>query len=352
MRNFFLTLISLLILNFVQHAPAQSGLVTEEFIFTNAPFASCHASTIVETKHGLLAAWFGGDEEGAPDVGIWVSHRDSNHWNKPIEVADGLQNDKKLLPCWNPVLFQPTNGPLLLFYKVGPNPSTWWGMLKTSTDGGTTWSAAKRLPDNILGPIKNKPIELPDGTLLCPSSTEGKDGWRVHFERTSDFGATWQSTRPLNDGTNFSAIQPSILTFKNGDLLSVGRTKQKRIFEMHSSDAGKTWSEMKLTELPNPNSGIDAVTLADGRQLLLYNHTLNRRSPLNVAISADGSHWNSAFVLEDQPKMEFSYPAVIQTKDGLVHITYTWKRRLIKHVVLDLQKLELKPLEAIKDSKR
>ena len=279
---------TILILNSVPDVFAESCLVSEEFIFTNAPFDSCHASTIVETKQGLMAAWFGGSGEGKPDVGIWLSQHESNRWMVPVEMANGAQ-DGKLFPCWNPVLFQSRGGPLLLFYKVGPSPSRWWGMLKTSIDGGVTWSAARRLPDGILGPIKNKPIQLSNGSLLCPSSTEGNDGWRVHFEWTSDFGETWQAGEPVNDGKNLSAIQPTILKLKNGDLMALGRTRQKRIFEIRSSDGGKNWSEMKLTELPNPDSGIDAVTLRDGRLLLVYNHTAVGRTPLNVAISSDGS---------------------------------------------------------------
>ena len=113
------------------------------------------------------------------------------------------------------MLFQPKTGPLLLFYKVGPSPDAWWGMLQTSDDDGKTWSAARRLPDGILGPIKNKPVQLASGDLLCPSSTE-HDGWRVHFERTADLGRTWSRTEPVNDGKQIAAIQPSIL-FRGGD---------------------------------------------------------------------------------------------------------------------------------------
>ena len=91
---------------------------------------------------------------------------------------------------------------------------------------------------------------------------------------------------------------------------------------------------MSLTSLPNPNSGIDAVTLGDGRHLLVYNHTAKGRSPLNLAISADGEEWKPVAVLENEPG-EFSYPAVIQTKDGLVHISYTWKRQRVRHIVVD-----------------
>ena len=88
------------------------------------------------------------------------------------------------------------------------------------------------------------------------------------------------------------------------------------------------------------------MTLRDGRQLLVYNHTAKGRSPLNVAVSKDGKQWQMALTLEDEPRKEFSYPAVIQTSDGLVHVTCTWKRERIRHAVLDPAKLELRPLPA------
>src|SRR5205823_13495597 len=100
---------------------------------------------------------------------------------------------------------------------------------------------------------------------------------------------------------------------------------------------------LTLTSLPNPNSGIDAVTLKDGRHLLVYNHTPSGRSPLNVAVSGDGKEWRAALVLEKEPG-EYSYPAVIQTSDGLVHATYTFKRERIKHVVIDPGELRLRAI--------
>jgi predicted neuraminidase len=350
-RNYWRSLVSCLGLVFLAacaHTPPASmkdskppGLVSSEFIYESAPFPSCHASTIVESKNGLVAAWFGGTAERNPDVGIWVSHFQKGKWTVPVEVANGVGFATNRLPTWNPVLFQPKQGPLMLFYKVGPSPSTWWGMLITSDDGGKTWSAPRRLPEGFLGPIKNKPVQLANGDLLCPSSSEER-GWRVHFERTPDLGATWEMIGPVNDGKAIGAIQPSILFYPQGKLQAVGRTQQERVFEIWSDDNGKTWGELKLTELPNPNSGTDAVTLADGRQLLIYNHNGNRkgRSPLNLAVSRDGQTWQAALQLENEPGSEFSYPAIIQTRDGLVHITYTWKRKLIKHVVVDPTKLQ------------
>jgi predicted neuraminidase len=325
-------------------APNRAGIVKQEFIYEKAPFPECHASTIVETEQGLLAAWFGGTEEGDRDVGIWLSRNTDGRWTPPVEVANGVESAEQRHPCWNPVLFRPASGPLMLFYKVGPTPSSWWGMLITSADHGVTWSTPRRLPDGILGPIKNKPIELAGGEILSPTSSE-HDGWRVHFERSTDGGKTWQATKTLNDERTIGAIQPSILRHGNGKLQAVGRTQQRRLFEIWSDDGGRTWGEMKLTALPNPNAGADAGTLADGRHILVYNHTQRGRSPLNVAVSKDGKQWEAAVVLEDQPG-EYSYPAVIQTKDGLVHVTYTWKRQKIRHAVLDPMKFELR---AIKD---
>ena len=338
--------------------PARGGTVSE-FVFERAPFASAHASTIVETREGLAAAWFGGTREGAADVGIWVSRRLGSlprrspepaeaGWTAPIEVATGVQPDGTRHPCWNPVLFQMPDASLALFYKVGPSPQTWWGMMRTSRDDGHTWSEAVRLPDAILGPIKNKPVRFADGVILAPSSTESPDRpsrWRVHFERSVDGGRTWttSSAGGLADGHDIDAIQPSILIHPGGRLEAVGRTRSGRVFETWSADAGKTWTPMTLAALPNPNSGIDAVTLRDGRQLIVYNHTDRGRSPLNVALSLDGKAWQAALVLESEPG-EYSYPAVIQTSDGLVHITYTWQRQRIKHVVVDPAALKSEPM--------
>jgi predicted neuraminidase len=320
---------------FLLSVPVISFAAHSEFIFETAPFASCHASTIVEPRSGgLVAAWFGGTREGDKDVGIWSARLVDGRWTAPIEVATGVQADGTRHPCWNPVLFQPKAGPLLLFYKVGPSPSKWWGLLRTSEDGGRTWSAARRLPDGILGPIKNKPVQLANGDILCGVSTE-HDGWRVHFERSSDGGQTWSATAPVNDGKAIGAIQPSILFQGGAKLEAVGRTKQGKVFEIWSDDGGLSWGPMTLTELPNPNSGTDAVTLKDGRQLLVYNHTRKGRSPMNIALSHDGKVWQNVLELENEPKAEFSYPACIQTRDGLVHITYSWKRQRIKHVVID-----------------
>ena len=319
------------------------AVLLREFIYETAPFPQCHASTIAETPAGLVAAWFGGAREKAPDVGIWVSRRGhSGTWSAPVEVANGVQPDGTRFPSWNPVLFRPRSGGLLmLFYKVGPSPDAWWGLLRTSSDEGETWSEAIALPEGILGPIKNKPVQLADGEILCPSSSERGGPWRVHFERTRDFGRTWTTVLPASPGVPpLDAIQPSVLFLGGDKLLAIGRTRQQVIFQVRSDDVGKTWGPMERTTLPNPNSGTDAVTLRDGRHLLVYNHTTHGRTPLNLALSSDGQHWRPSLVLEKEPG-EFSYPAVIQSEDEMVHLTYTWNRVKIRHVVVDPTKLRL-----------
>ena len=310
----------------------QPGYVLGEFIYEDAPFPQCHASTIEETKDGLIAAWFGGTREKDPDVGIWVSRWSDGKWSTPVEVANGVISPEKRHPTWNPVLFQPKTGPLLLFYKNGPSPSTWWGELIRSNDGGKTWSKMERLPDGIYGPIKNKPIQLADGTIVSGVSTE-HDGWRVHMELSTDNGKTWTATEALNTKDEMDAIQPGLLTFGK-TIRILCRSRQGQIATATSDDGGKSWSKMSLIDLPNPNSGIDAVTLKDGRGLLVYNHTKRGRSPLNIAVTKNGTDWKQVVTLENEPG-EYSYPAIIQTSDGKVHVTYTWKRQRVKHVVLD-----------------
>ena len=329
-----------------QKNPWRSGIITDEFIYEKAPYPECHASTIAQSKNGLVAAWFGGTKERNPDVCIWVSRKVNGKWTEGVNVANGIQNDTLRYPCWNPVLYQVPKGELILFYKIGPSPGTWKGFMKTSKDGGITWSAQQALPEGILGPIKNKPVLLKNGTLLSPSSSEAK-GWKVHMELSPDNGKTWTSV-VVADGETKGAIQPSILFHKDGSLQALCRSRDRAILETWSKDNGATWSPLAKTTLPNNNSGTDAVTLKDGRQLLVYNHVLppgdlakGPRTPLNVAISPDGKKWYAALILEDSPISQYSYPAVIQTSDGLVHFVYTWRRERIKHVVVDLKKLKL-----------
>ena len=325
---------------------------TEEFIYEleNALTPECHASTVAISGSAIIASWFGGTKEKNKDVGIWVSRKTGPSWSTPIEVVNGVQEDGTRYPCWNPVLFKPKNEPLHLFYKVGPSPREWWGMFMISKDDGATWSAPIKLPDGILGPIKNQPIQLADGTILSPSSTESNTkGWKIHLEISTDLGKTWTKTGALNDTTEFGAIQPVILNYGDGKLQLLSRTKNDVVSQNWSEDGGNTWSKMTGTSLPNPNSGIDGISLKDGRQLLVYNPTQKNwgnRVPLSVALSTDGKNWKRVLDLEplrestDKEGEEYSYPTVIQGSDGMVHLVYTWNRKTVKYVTLNPEKLK------------
>ncbi|MNK18749.1 hypothetical protein D3C87_369610 [compost metagenome] len=326
----------------------KSIVLKHEFIFSKAPFAQCHASSIEATKKGLVAAWFGGTKERNPDVEIYVSRNTKGKWTYPISVANGIQQSGERYPCWNPVLYQIPGGNLILFYKVGPSPQTWWGEMKVSADDGVTWGDAKRLPENILGPIKNKPVLLNNGDLLCPASTEitKNSGWKMHFEITRDFGKTWEISANIDSGSKYNAIQQSVLKHGGNKLQILARSKDDGIVSSWSNDNGKTWSKIEKTGLKNPNSGTDAVTLKDGRHLLIYNNSdkpegkwSGKRTPLNLAISSDGINWKDIAVLESDPG-EYSYPAIIQDKEGKVHITYTWRRENIKYALIDISKIK------------
>ena len=329
-------------------------VLLSEFVDAHPPYPQAHASTIVELPDGTLAAaWFGGSGESRPDVRIWFARRGARGWETPVAVADGAMPDGRRFPTWNPVLFQPAGGDLHLFYKVGASPRDWWGMVITSADGGRHWSVPQRLPDGILGPIKNKPVVLRDGAWLSPSSREegsaADNVWSLRIERSTDRGGTWQVGARIASPMHIEAIQPSILFHRDGRLELVARTRQGALAMSWSRDDGRSWSPIAAIDLPNPNAGTDAVTLRDGRQLIVYNHAAHApdrpgdgpRWPLNIGLSDDGIRWRNVLTLERRPLPDgYAYPAVIQTRDGLVHVTYTYNRTRIRHVVIDPRALE------------
>lgn len=357
------------------------ALLADEFLYEEASFPQCHGATIAETPNGdLVTSFFGGTRERNPDCCIWVCRKEkgSEGWTAPVEVANGILSPTERKACWNPVLFQIPDGELLLFYKIGKSVADWSGWVKRSSDNGKTWSEAEMLPEGFLGPIKNKP-EWIDGKIICPSSREGEGGWRVHFEISDDRGKTWRMIESLGakmsvptqfrnknagaadankddqeageaiKGDNLQpiyAIQPSILKHKDGRLQILCRTRNAQIATAWSSDRGETWSEVELCDIPNNNSGTDAVTLENGKHLLIYNNfaTLpgtpkGPRTPLDIAVSKDGKKWKSVIRLEDSPISQYSYPSIIQGADRSVHAVYTWRRQRIKYQKLDPKKL-------------
>lgn len=328
--------------------------------------ANNHASTLVQLKDGdVMVAWFAGTREGAPDVKIYGARLHDGGWSRPVVLAqaDGVA-------CWNPVLFHTHDGRLWLYYKYGTHPSTWKGARRYSDDEGRSWSKVEDLPDGILGPIKDKPLVLPDGTIVSGSSVEnGK--WNAWIERSTDNGKTWTKFGPITvpasedvpsaaalaaaqvkqappvngvrtkvyppSKTTVGIIQPSVVWMggKHLRFFARSRTRTAHIAVADSHDDGKTWTQAHFIDLPNPNSGIDAVRLKDGRIVLAFNDSYNERTPLNLAVSRDGEHFKIFKTLEDGPG-QYSYPAIIQASNGDILVTYTWRRESIKFVRLPL----------------
>lgn len=327
---------------------SDSPVVCNEFLYKKTSFPECHSASIVECPNGdLVATYFGGTKERNPDVCIWVSRKlkGTNDWTAPQMVADGVMNDTLRYACWNPVLYQIPNGDLMLYFKIGPNVAGWTGWYCSSKDNGKTWTARKPLQEDYLGPVKNKPI-LNKDRIIAPTSIE-KGGWRLYFENSDDMGKTWQRTEyvkaPIDPTTekDVQAIQPTIILLPDGRLEALCRTRSRQVGRTFSSDNGQTWSQLELTEIPNNNSGLDAVSLRGGGYALICNDwpiektkQKGDRNPLSILISKDGLTWQHWITLEDSPVSQYSYPSIIQSADGHLHAIYTWRRQRIKHVEL------------------
>jgi predicted neuraminidase len=330
MHHLFLTLLSALLTN---------AAATQEFIYAEAPFPSAHASTIVELRNGdLLSAWFGGSAEGKPDVAIWSSRRSAGKWSAPIELVR-----EPNIACYNPVFFHSADGKLWLYYKFGPHPSSWSAGRRFSTDDGATWSSVEHLPAGVYGPIRAKPLVLANGTIVSGTSVESYLSWAAWIERSTDNGNTWARIGPIVAPPNPSAtgtygiIQPSVVFLKTGTLRLYARSTEQiaKICVADSTDAGLHWSAVHTLDLPNPNSGLDAVALRDGRVVLIFNNTTNGRTPLNLAVSTDGEHFRIFQTLESDPG-EYSYPSMIQARNGDLYTTYTWNRKRIRFAHIPL----------------
>lgn len=315
----------------------------------------------------------GGAKAAAPAVPMGDNETYSSWMSPAANTGKPLVSEDWRKPCYNPVLFQIPGGELVLYYKIGYGVSDWRGFQITSKNGGKTWSKPMALPEGFLGPVKNKP-EYVNGRIICPSSTE-TGGWKFHFEISDDKGKTWKYVGPVEAelsvptqnrkaGTTIVedleagealkeqgaqpilCIQPSILKLSDGRLMALGRTRNAKLAVTYSSDNGDTWSKVTLSDMPNNNSGTDAVTLADGSQILVYNNfeTISGtpkglRTPLSLAVSEDdGKTWKEIVVLEDSPISQYSYPSVIQGKNGKVHVVYTWRRNRISYKEIDLSK--------------
>ena len=312
------------------------------------PFKECHASTVVELDTGIfLVVWFGGSKEGRNDVAIWGAKNQDKEWSEPRLLAKVNKQ-----PHWNPVLFKGSGKELFLYFKEGKNCSHWKTWVMSSTDNGWSWTSPKPLVAGNRGgrgPVKNKCIELSDGTWLAPASSE-IGWWKPFVDRSEDKGKTWERSNfvPMDRvlvgkdkkgrDVKFQAIQPSLWESTPGNVHMLLRTSSGKICRSDSSDNGRTWCKIYKTSLPNNNSGIDIVKLSNKKLLLAFNpvgEDWGDRWPLTLALSENnGESWGAMLDIETEPNREYSYPAIISTKDGGAAVTYTWGRENIGFVKL------------------
>ncbi|MEM7384921.1 MAG: sialidase family protein [Verrucomicrobiota bacterium] len=345
----------------------RSRVVLEEHDIPCGPLPAkheTHAATLTETRDGaMLAAWFGGTGENDANVKIWLSRKEADEeaWEEPSIVDTGnrmIDGVEKEFACWNPVLFtHPSDGTVYLYYKItglteDKGYRNWWGAVKTSDDGGKTWSNRIWLPEipaegrsdafdpyagRAAGPVKNRPLVLPDGSLLCGSSTESdSQGWRLHFELYQ--GGDWTGQKhgvkiigPMVRG--MKGIQPSFLVHDRKTMKKL-QVLTREDGTAWSEDGGLSWTEVTKGPI-DTSKGLHAVSDRNSDwHFLAFNPT--GRTPLSLARSRDGKSWETVVTeLSKDGKGKMDYPSMMQTRDGKLHVVHSWHRSHIRHLVLD-----------------
>jgi len=341
----------------------------------SGPWSGSHAPTIAQTTDGTIIAAWRRDIDRISNNEAWMSTFENGRWTLPRILATGSESGDDFT-LENVVLFQPENGPLMLFYYVGPKSyedredmvnaqANMWGVIRTSSDNGQTWSKPRDLGRDeriaggrLCGPTKNPPIQLPDGSILIPSSNEpglkkvekGTRELTWHFEKSNDMGRTWFVTDVLPPNP-YRAIQPGILNLGDAKLLALGRNEGRgHATPMSmSQDWGNSWSDISgLAALPQSHSGISTLTLKNGRHVCILNTPteikFKPRERLDLMVSKNGTDWKLGINLNSEADgMDANYPQAIQTKDGKLHVVFTyvkkqnrdtWRERVIRHMIL------------------
>ncbi len=388
---------SVLMLCFVggsaQSTVTSKAIVQQELIF---PFQDehTHGSSIVQLPNGdLLAAWFqGSGERTADDVRVMGSRqrKGSSTWAAPFLMAD-----TKGIPDCNPVLFLNKEGKLLLFW-VAVQANSWeYSILRFRTsinfmgEGAPKWNwqddillkpddnfalevakkfkemgnqnhgwaaYAMKYDDQIIEASKIKmkrsfgwmtripPITLVGGRILLPLYSDGLNMSMVAI--SDDNGTTWRPSLPI---VGRGPIQPALAVRKSGEIVAYMRDSgdaPSRVWVSTSNDQGESWSLAKKTDIPNVAS-VEIAALKDGKWVFFGNDIDDGRYKLSLYLSDDeGNTWNKKEVIEyaADKNGSFSYPCLIQTTDGLIHISYSYAfgagKKSIKHVVIDPNKVK------------
>ncbi len=326
-----------------------SVLFSKGFVSADSPTRSVHAPTLVELSDGtILSVWYGGEREGAHDVALYSSHLDklSQSWSKPVvslsrqQVADDLGVHIRKLG--NAVLLAGENQHVWMFFvtvSIGGWSTSSISMVK-SVDGGNNWGKVKRLVTspflNLSTLTKGRPFFYQDGTIGLPVYHElaGKFAELLRLDTDGEVKEKIRMTKGRHK------IQPDIAIIGEEHMLAVLRdsSPERKLLQMTSSNSGRTWSVPVETGFSNPDAAVSIAGNSEG-VVLAFNDSAEHRNPLAVAFSSDqGRSWKKIVDIEaselrdDNNKDEFSYPYIIQSRDGIYHLVYTWKREKVAYV--------------------
>ncbi len=334
-------------------APDAKPFYAEDFVNDAGPGAICHVSSVCPAGDGKVACtWYQGSWESAPDTAIYFSVFDEaeSRWSPPVVLVDrntcSGELKRYVRKVGNSLIYRDGKGRLWLFYS-SVIFGGWSGSslnYKFSDDNGKTWSRSEKL---ILSPffnltenVKNKGINLDDHSFIIPVYHEFANKYSEMLRvETDGMSVKYEIRKMTHSG---KAVQPSLLHESGDSLVAFFRNMasggENHILTAGSHDMGRTWSGLKDTALPNPDSGFDMIKLRDGGYLGVINNTYHDRGNLTLVLSRDnGKNWRPVKVLESRKGSEYSYPSINRSASGLYHVTYTYEKRKIKHVVFNEQ---------------
>ena len=373
----------------------QLSKVQTQFV-SSVPGRAVHAASLVELRDGSLrAVWFSGSREGAGDVTIQtaVLSNGAQKWGLESSLFDRPQLQRGLWryvkKIGNPVIARAPDGTLHL-WMVNVSLGGWAGSAITwsqSSDEGSTWSHPKRIVTspflNISTLIKGAPVGMTNGQISLPVYHE----FITKFAEVLRLDAQGRVIDQIRIPNSHTALQPVLLVENAQSAQAFMRSGQGGlVVTSRTDDAGKTWAAASATALPNPNSALAGVVAMNGDKWLALNLTATGRSSLTLVKAKAGDGFRNqpffgvepltqpgpqsqgsqtpstsqyeamlsaelkasgatdeqiaAFVLNAKRQLcgqttcalEFSYPSLLQTRDGLMHLVYTWNRTRIKHV--------------------
>lgn len=291
-------------------------------------FNTAHAANLLQLENKILLCWHGNKNQG--NQTLWLSENSAGNWSIPIS----LENTGDL-NCWNPVLFEAKNGQIWLFFKSGIVVEKWLGWMLISDNEGSSWSKPYPLPEGVLGPTRNPPVQLDDKWLLMPSSRELNNRRFPCFERYNvNSGEIAQIPLMNSDKSSFlRAIQPTLIKRPDQSILALCRSNLQHIYQTESFDNGCSWSPLLATDWPNPDSAVTTVSVEQGYYLVMNPSKTSRSHLWIIYIPWEGER-KCVFKLYNDG-YPIAYPSMLAL-DSTLLIAYSISQQSIVVKQLDL----------------